>query len=237
MHSFLKLVRLAVISSLGITAAQADIVEPFTGGQLSAPGWSTGIGADASNYLASPAPDGTYGLYLAEGVWSYNTNIAFNAGDTLSAWINPGPSATVDNNAQGGRIFLGFDAGASGAYSFAAASDTNQLGFADNSTAYNTSDFSNSVTQNYQDQWYRLSISLSADGTSATASLFDIYGALLSSLTETGLNPSPNNGIALYGVGGAVVSSISIVPVPGAVWLFGTAISGLLFGMKRRQAV
>ncbi len=221
--------------SAGSLAAQAGIVEPFTGGQLSATGWSTGIGADASLYLSTAAPDGSYGIALSEGVWSYNQDISFSAGETLSAWINPGPSPTADNNAQGGRIYLGFDAGANGAYSFVAASDTNQLGF-QNNTAYATPDFSATSAQNYLDQWYLLTISLSADGSAATANLYDNNGtSLLSSLTQTGLTGT-DTGIALRGIGGAAITSLSItaVPLPAALWLFGSC-SGLLLISSRRK--
>ena len=238
MKSFIKplvWLGLSAAAASAVTSAQAAIVEPFSGGQLSATGWSAGIGADASAFLSTPAPDGSYGIALSEGVWSYNQDISFAAGETLSAWINPGPSATADNNAQGGRIYLGFDAGANGAYSFVAASDTNQLGFQDN-TAYATPDFSGSVAQNYLDQWYFLTITLSADGSSATANLYDNNAtSLLSSLTQTGLSGG-DSGIALRGIGGAAITSLSVtaVPLPAALWLFGPG-SGLLLMLSRRK--
>jgi len=219
------------------TTVRADIVEAFTGGQLSTPGWSNGIGADASIYLSTAAPDATYGIALSESQWSYNTNISFLPGETLSAWINPGPTPTADNNAQGGRLFVGFDAGANGAQSFVAASDTSQLGFQDN-TGYATPNFSNSVAQTYQDQWYYLTIALSADGSTATASLYDMDGkTLLSSLTETGLSAATDNGIALRGSGAAAITSIAItaVPVPGAIWMFASAMGLFGFVAKRRK--
>jgi len=63
-----------LVSASTINVAHANTVEPFTGGQLSASGWSAGIGADASNYLSTPAPDGSYGIALSDGAWSYNTS-------------------------------------------------------------------------------------------------------------------------------------------------------------------
>jgi hypothetical protein len=224
-----------IASATSINYAQASIVEPFTGGQLSASGWSAGIGADASLYLSTPSPDGSYGIALSEGDWSYNTGIHFLPGDRLSAWINPGPSPTADNNAQGGRIYVGFNAGVNGAYSFVAASDTNELGF-QNNAGYTTPGFTASTPQSYLDQWYLLTIGLSANGGSATANIYDTDGVtLLSSVTKTGLS-SANTGIALRGIGGAAITSLSItaVPLPAALWLF-APVSGFLLMLSRRR--
>ncbi|MEI6067520.1 MAG: hypothetical protein WCP96_09285 [Methylococcaceae bacterium] len=224
-----------LVSASTINVAHANTVEPFTGGQLSASGWSAGIGADASNYLSTPAPDGSYGIALSDGAWSYNTSIQFLPGETLSAWINPGPSATASNNAQGGRIYLGFDAGATDAYSFVAASDTNALGF-QNNAGYSTPSFSSSAAQSYLDQWYFMTIGLSANGSSATANIYDTDGVtLLSSVTETGLL-SNHTGIALRGIGGAAITSLSItaLPLPAALWLF-APVSGFLLMLSRRR--
>ena len=224
-----------LVSASTINVAHANTVEPFTGGQLSALGWSSPIGTAASDYGISPAPDGSFGIALSDGVWSYNTSIQFLPGDTLSAWINPGPSATAGNNAQGGRIYLGFDAGATDAYSFVAASDTNELGF-QNNVGYSTPGFSGSAAQSYLDQWYFMTIGLSANGSSATANLYDTDGVtLLSSVTETGLSSS-NTGIALRGIGGAAITSLSItaVPLPAALWLF-APVSGFLLMLSRRR--
>jgi hypothetical protein len=108
--------------------AQATTVESFAGGQLPSPPWSTGIGSDASIYLTTPTLDGNYGIYLADATWSYNSSIGFHSGEVLSAWINPGPSSSAINpDAQGGRLYLGFQSGNSGTYAITAASDNNQL--------------------------------------------------------------------------------------------------------------
>ena len=224
-----------LVSANTINIAQANTVEAFTGGQLSATGWSTLIGTDASAYGISAAPDGSYGIALSDETWSYNTNIQFLPGDMLSAWINPGPSTTASNNAQGGRLYLGFNASATDAYSFVAASDTNQLGFQDN-VGYSTPSFSGSTAQSYLDQWYYMTIGLSANGSSATANIYDADGVtLLSSVTETGLSSS-NTGIALRGIGGAAITSLSItaVPLPAAFWLF-APVSGFLLMLSRRR--
>lgn len=258
-----------LVSASTINVAQANMVEPFTGGQLSASGWSTPIGTDAGAYGISAAPDGSYGIALSDGVWSYNTSIQFLPGETLSAWINPGPSATAGNNAQGGRIYLGFDAGANvvplltpfdfngfslyedpithqlfpsqhyetvnTSYSFVAASDTNQLGFQTN-VGDSMSSFSGSAAQSYLDQWYFMTIGLSANGSSVTAKIYDTDGVtLLSSVTETGLSSS-STGIALRGIGGAAITSLSItaVPLPAALWMF-APVSGFLLMLSRRR--
>ncbi|MFI3196867.1 MAG: hypothetical protein QX196_00930 [Methylococcaceae bacterium] len=260
---------LVLVSASTINVAQANTVEAFTGGQLSASGWSTSIGTDASTYGISAAPDGSYGIALSDGVWSYNTRTQFLPGETLSAWINPGPSTTADNNAQGGRIYLGFDAGVNEvplltpfqffglvfyrdpityqlfssqhyetvntSYSFVVASDINQLGFQTN-VGDSMSSFSSSTAQSYLDQWYFMTIGLSANGSSATANIYDTDGVtLLSSVTETGLSSS-NTGIALRGIGGAAITSLSItaVPLPTALWLF-APVSGFLLMLSRRR--
>jgi hypothetical protein len=224
----------ALLACLG--QAQAAIVEPFAGGQLSASGWSQGIGADASTYLPTAAPDGSYGIALSEATWSFNTSISFGPGQTLSAWINPGPGPATPGftNAQGGRLYVGFDAGAAGAYSFVAASDEAKLAFADN-TGYAMPAFGSSTSQVWGDQWYLLTIALSTDGHSATASLFDTDGStLLNSLSVSGLSSSAT-GIALYGTGAAAITSVAVVPEPesGALALVGLGMAAGAFWRRR----
>lgn len=232
--SMQKIAALAVLTAvMQVTVAHATIVEPFTGGQLSAPGWSQGVGADASLYVPA-APDGSYGIALSEGAWAYNATIHFAPGEILSAWINPGPSPSDSNYAQGGRLYLGFGASnTDNAFSIVAASDSNQLLFQNNANA-SFNDLT-SAAQSYGDQWYKLTLAWNTDGT-ATANLFDSDGTtLLQSVTETGLL-STNTGIALRGIGGAVVTSIDVapVPLPAAAWLFGSSLIGLGFTAKRK---
>ena len=226
---------LAIAGVTALGAAQATVVEPFTGGQLSAPGWSQGIGADASIYLTTAAPDGSYGIALSEGQWSYNTSISFAAGQTLSAWINPGPGPATPgfDYAQGGRLYVGFDAGAAGAFSFVAASDDGKLGF-QNNAGYASDAYVNSTDVTYGDQWYLLTVGLSNDGHTATANLFGTDGTtLISSLTETGLTLNAT-GIALRGTGGAAVTSIGVVPEPASYALALVGL-GLVGAVARRR--
>ena len=220
----------AAACAAALAPTRAAIVEPFAGGQLSAPGWSTGIGSDASAFLSTPAPDGSFGIYLTDATWSYNTSIAFTAGETLSAWINPGPGPS--SGGQGGRLYLGFAASSTDAYSFVAASDESVIGF-QNNAGYLTPAFGASAAQDYADQWYLMTIARSIDGTSATARLYDTDGStLLNSVTETGLT-STATGIALRGTGGAAITTISVVPEPAS---YGLMMAGLLvLGLKARR--
>ncbi len=230
-----KIAALAVLTAaVQASVAHATIVEPFTGGQLSAPGWSQGIGADASLYVPA-APDGSYGIALSESAWSYNATLHFAPGEILSAWINPGPSPSESNYAQGGRLYLGFGGtGTDNAFSIVAASDSSQLLFQNNANTTFT-DLS-STAQSYGDQWYKLTLIWNTDGT-ATANLFDSDGTtLLKSISETNLLLSNDTGIALRGTGGAVVTSIDVapVPVPATAWLFGSGLLGLGFTAKKK---
>ena len=229
---FLPRLCLAVACATAFGSVAASFVEPFAGGQLSAPGWSQGIGTDASVYVP-PAPDGTTGIALSEGEWSYNTSIHFGTGKILSAWINPGPSPNPNSSAQGGRLYLGFDADATGAYSFVAASDEGLLGFQDN-TGYTTPAFASSTGVVYGDQWYLLTISLGGGGQSATARLFDADGTtLLSSLAESGLTRNAT-GLALRGTGAAAITSISVVPEPATIALMLAGLVAVGFQARRR---
>jgi len=132
---------------------------------------------------------------------------------------------------------LGFGGtGSSNAYSIVAASDSNQLLFQNNANAGFVDQ--NSVSQSYGDQWYKLALTWNLDG-SATANLFDSDGTtLLQSVTQTGLF-SNDTGIALRGIGGAIVTSIDVsaVPVPAATWLFGSGLIGLGFTAKRKAKI
>jgi hypothetical protein len=217
--------------------ANATVVEPFTGGQLSAPGWSVGIGADASSFV-SPAPDGTTGIYLTDSTWSVNTSIDFHMGEVLSAWINPGPSADSASGSQGGRISLGFASDSASTYALTAASDTNQLLFQSISNlASQSPSFSDGVASStgFGDQWYKLSISWLSNG--VTGSLYDADGTTLLRTVSMAAPASGNTGVALFGNGGAAVTSLAVVPVPEpetyALLLTGLALVASL--VKRRK--
>ena len=225
----------ALIAVTGI--AKATVVESFANGQLTTPGWSVGIGADASSFLY-PAPDGTTGIYLSESTWSVNSNIDFHQGEVLTAWINPGPSADVLPGSQGGRVSIGFESGATTTYALTAASDSNQLLFQSvtgiNSVVPTFTDGVSSTTS-YADQWYKLAISWQASG--ITGSLYDQDGTTLLSSVSTTLPATGNTGIALFGNGGAAITSLSVEPVPEAqqfaMMLAGLALMG---AMVRRRA-
>ncbi|WP_342618327.1 PEP-CTERM sorting domain-containing protein [Rhodoferax sp. GW822-FHT02A01] len=212
MTLFFKIAAAGLMAVAGL--ANASVVEPFTGGQLSTPGWSVGVGADASSFV-SPAPDGTSGIYLTDSTWSVNTAIDFHVGEVLSAWINPGPSADAVSGSQGGRISLGFASDSASTYALTAASDTNQLLFQSVSgIASQTPSFSDGVasTASFGNQWYKLSISWLASG--ITGNLYDVDGTTLLRSVNMSAPLTGNTGIALFGNGGAAVTSLAVTPVP-----------------------
>ena len=212
MTKFLTLVAAGLIAASGL--ANATVVESFSGGQLSTPGWSVGIGADASSFV-SAAPDGTTGIYLTESTWSVNSAIDFHEGELLSAWINPGPSADPVSGSQGGRISLGFASSNASTYALTAASDTNQLLFQSVSGISTTSpSFSDGVASvtSFGDQWYKLSISWLSSG--ITGNLYEADGTTLLGSVFMTSPATGSTGVALFGNGGAVVTSLAVTPVP-----------------------
>ena len=242
MNALKHIAAAALVAVSGIASvAHATVVESFSGGQLSTPGWTVGIGADASTFL-SPAPDGTSGIYLSDSTWSLNPNIDFHVGEVLSAWINPGPSADPLGGIQGGRISIGVSSGNDAVYALTAASDTNQLVF---QTVANVSGANPSFTEvassrtRYGDQWYKLSVSWLASG--ITANLYDNDGStLVGSVFTTQqppVQPGAGNALALFGNGGAAITTLSVEPVPEpesfALLLAGLGLVGVM--VQRRQ--
>ena len=233
---------LAAAALMAVTGlANATVVESFSGGQLTAPGWTVGIGGDASTFVG-PAPDGTTGIYLAESTWSVNPNIDFHVGEVLSAWINPGPSPDPSNNSQGGRISLGFESNNALTYALTAASDTNQLLFQTASAIGTaTPTFSDGVSSStsFGDQWYKLSISWLASG--ITGNLYGADGTTLVTSVATQLPDTGSTGVALFGNGGAVVTTLSVEPVPEpeslALLLAGLGLVGVAVQRRQRQSV
>ena len=235
MNSLSKYAAVALFAVAGL--ANAAVVESFSGGQLSTSGWTVGIGADASPFVA-PAPDGTTGIYLTDSTWSVNPNIDFHVGEVATAWINPGPSADPTTGSQGGRISLGFQSSNSVIYALTAASDTNQLVFQSVTGVDSGSpSFSDGVSSSasFGDQWYKMAITWLDSG--ITGSLYGADGTLLSSVTTAA--PGANSaGVALFGNGGAVITTLSVTPVPEpesmALLLAGLGLVGAAVQRRRR---
>lgn len=219
---FKKIFSVAVVGLMTVQA-QANVVESFDSGVWGA-GWSN---SSAGTVNAGAAHDGAYGVTLDSATWTYNSSIVFDAGSTLSAWVRPTAGSY-------GRAYFGFGADAGGANSFVTATNTSDIKFQDNS-GYSFVDLTLSP-QTFANSWYRISVTRSADGTSAVGSLFGSDGTtLLNSVTQTGINRTAT-GVALRGFGGFDVDTLSVTAVPEpetyAMMLVGL---GLIGGMARRR--
>lgn len=218
-----KIASIVAVCLFATQMAQAAVIESFDSGSWGA-GWSN-TGAGVVN--TASAHDGTYGVSMDGSSWTYNTSILFAPGGTLSAWLRP----TQGSN---GRFYLGFGADGSGADSFIAATNTQDIRFQHNpGFSFNELNFS---SQSWSNSWYFMSVSWHNDGT-AVGNLFGSDGTtLINSVTQSGLTRS-TTGIALRGFGGFDVDTVSVaalVPEPESYTLLLAGL-GLLGFMSRRR--
>ncbi|MET3135172.1 hypothetical protein AAKU55_005480 [Oxalobacteraceae bacterium GrIS 1.11] len=223
---FKKIASVVAIGLFTTQMAHAAVVESFDSGAWGG-GWSN-PGAGSVN--AGAAHDGAYGVTLDGSSWTYNTSIVFSAGQTLSAWVRPSANSS-------GRAYFGFSADSAGAESFVAASNTHALIFQDN-TAYGYRD-QNSAAQTFGNHWNLISITRSADGSTATGKLFAADGStLLNSVVQSGLGNSAT-GVALRGFGGFDIDTIPItsaVPEPETYAMLFAGLGLIGFMGRRRKA-
>src|SRR5262249_10318496 len=83
----------------------------------------TFLGPNNARVTAAAAHDGPFGLQigsLTEWFWRNDAAVAVQQGDTISAWVQ---AAGTPN----GRLYVGFGASATGAYSMVLGGNSNQL--------------------------------------------------------------------------------------------------------------
>jgi hypothetical protein len=226
-HSFLSILALLVFS-FG-TTAKAVVIEDFETGSFGS-NWTLASGA-AGAVSSAGAHDGSFGAIgaISDGGWYYRTDITVSAGDTLSAWFK-----TVD---EGGRFYLGFGADGTGASSFVAALNTDDIRF-QNNLGYGYNEL-NRVAQSYlSNSWYRLEVVFDIGG-DVIGNLYGSDGTtLLNSLTADGVT-NVTGGIALRSFGGVAYDTIELIsgqiPAPTTLALFGLGL--VSFSLVRKKKV
>jgi hypothetical protein len=152
-------------------------------------------GPNRASVTAAAAHDGPFGLQLdtfTEWMWRNDAAVAVQQGDTISAWVQAAGAPT-------GRLYIGFGASASGAYSMVLGGNTNTLilqrhdnfGFLDIGV----------VPQTWvANKWYRFEVVWGVGG-SITGRLFDSDGeTLLNTVTATDTTIT-SGGLAFRGFG------------------------------------
>jgi len=131
--------------------------------------WALSSGSSYGSVSAACAHDGGQGFGDggASGAFYYRNDVsAGNAGQRLSAWVNPGSS---------GSVAIGFGSHTAGGYSLVAAPGASRLVIQDNTHNWGAADVA-SVTQSFTaSTWYRLEVDFAAGGT-ITGRLFGSDG-------------------------------------------------------------
>lgn len=178
----------------GVCMSTTRVIDAFDVTTWPRSPWVSVAGGGASSTAC--AHDGSRGLQ--DPGWHYRTDVTVGAaGDRLSAWVRFTGS---------GRVYLGFGASASGAWSLVAAPNTSGLIFQRNASwAYAdlaTTSFSWSLNT-----WYRVEVQFNS-ATSVTGRVYDAAGSQRASVTTT-LSGFTRGGVALRAFGGSCVDTLS----------------------------
>ncbi len=170
-------------------------VETFEAGSWPVAPWVTeGTGGTVET---SSAHDGTYGL-LDPG-WHYDPGISVGRpGDRIRAWTR----------GSSGRFYLGFGASSSGARSFAAAWNSDDVRFQDN-PGYAHVELTNTEHRLETARWYLLEVEFGSGGL-VTGRLYDSDGVTVLATLTHDYGTSQVGGIAVRGFRGTSIDTIAI---------------------------
>ena len=224
MRRILILVAALVFGQMAVAATLDDFNDGLD------PAWLTAH--PGSSFTSSAAAfEGARGL-RTDGDWFYRTDPAAQLDDTSIL-------STYFRFSSAGRVYLGFNASASGAESLVAASNTGQLMFQEN-PSYNYVDRQSTAFSFVLNTWYRMT--LQEDGSSLVGTLFDgTTGSQLAQVVRTSSYFLGSRGVALRGFNADVdlvqvnAKTTAPVPLPAAVWMMLAALAGLV-GLRRRRA-
>jgi immune inhibitor InhA-like protein len=137
-------------------------------------------GPNKASVTAAAAHDGPFGLQLetfTEWMWRNDTAVAVQQGDTISAWVQAAGEPT-------GRVYVGFGASATGAYSMVLGGNTGTLILQRNDN-FGFTDIGVVPQTWVANKWYRFEVVWGVGG-SITGRLFDSDGeTLLNTVTAT----------------------------------------------------
>jgi hypothetical protein len=144
-------------------------------------------GPNRASVTAAAAHDGPFGLQLetfTEWMWRNDSAVAVQQGDTISAWVQAAGEPT-------GRIYVGFGASASGAYSMVLGGNTKTLILQRNDN-FGFTDIGVVPQTWVANKWYRFEIAWEVGG-GITGRLFDSDGTTLLN-TVTGADTTITSG-------------------------------------------
>ncbi len=158
--------------------------------------WSTIAGGTSGTVSSTCAHDGSSGL--GDAGWIYRTDVTVGAaGDKIAVWGKPGT----------GRLYFGFGASATGAWSLVMAPNTNEFKFqqkgGDGDTERAALTFSYTAGK-----WYKMEVTFGSGG-SVTGRLYDSDGTTVLATNTTTLTGLTTGGIALRSFGSFCIDTIT----------------------------
>lgn len=188
----------------GVCRPIVTTIETFETGSWPWSPWLNGGGSGSGSVGTSCAHDGSRGYTppTVAPIHYYRTDVTVGAsGDKLSVWFQPPASgATI------GRIYMGFGASASGAYSLIAAPNTGQF-FFEREIPYGTytAIASKARTSWSAGVWYKMEVKFGAGG-AVTGNLYASDGVTLLDTLSTTIAGFTPGGVALraFGTGGCI---------------------------------
>lgn len=163
--------------------------------------WSPWVTHASGGSISTVAHDGPRSV--SDPGWHYRTDVSVGTvGDRLEAWVRSTSSTS-------GRVYLSFDASATGARSFVVGPNTGEMLFQDNPGYMYTALTTATLTGYTSGRWYRMEVEF-LGGNQVVGRLFDSDGVtLIGSVSHTYADPSVG-GVAIRSFSGFYIDSIQV---------------------------
>ena len=227
----MKLIAIPVLLIAGSSLAGAQLLEGFEHNNLGLYTQAGPAGTNAS-LTAGAAHDGALGASFASGGASfyYRTDVATSAGNSYYGYFRfTGTSV--------GRIYMGVNAGAAGAWSAVAGNNTSEIQL-QNNTGYTFSTVATSAFTFANDTWYSLQLDWANNGNMTVRLFNNARNTQLAStsLFSTGATGSGGFAMRAFSTNASNVNfdSFSAVPEPASMLALGAGLAAL--ARRRRKA-